>query len=189
MAPVDSCACPRAERASCPHLVHVLWSCHALTRSPRPKPLARPPRLFTDALSSQYPPRALSCSILRMTCARSRRHGRLVSRSAASASLQPQGVSAPPDPCACPRAERASCPHPVHVTFSCHALIRSPRPHPLARLPCLFTDAQSSQYPPRAVSFCFSPLTCATSRPHGRRPLAVGCVLLVAIPQGVSGPR
>ena len=55
-----------------------------------------------------------------------------------------------------------------------------PRPHkiawtsPLAHPACLFTEAQSSQYQPRAVSFCFSPLTCARSRRHGRRHLPVG---------------
>ena len=56
-------------------------------------------------------------------------------------------------------------------------------------VPCLFTGAQSSQYPPRAVSFSFSPLTCTRSCRHGRRPLPIGCVRLVANSQYVSGPR
>ena len=41
------------------HNVPVPWCSHALTRSPRPRPLACPPRLFTEAQSSQYPPGAL----------------------------------------------------------------------------------------------------------------------------------
>ena len=94
----------------------------------------------------------------------------------------------PAEPCACPCAESASSPHPAHVPWSCHALIRSHRPRHLARSACLFTVGQSSQYPPRALCCSFSPLTSARSRRHGRRPLPVGCVL-VAILQAVSCPR